>query len=159
MEETSTVPLRHHSALPVWKGKHLTEHPLSTIEQEKDMSTYQTHVDDRPAVRTQRNRRATDHGQLRSARPGRLDRSIQQVPAPAQAPSDPYKIAQPAAEVVGIRLLAVLTVAMFVTSIIGLTIFSKGGYSTTAIVSGVIGMLSAILGFIVGFHNAYRATR
>jgi hypothetical protein len=159
MEETSTVPLRHHSALPVWKGKHLTEHPLSTIEQEKDMSTYQTHVDDRPTVHTQRNRRATDHGQLRSARPGRLDRSIQQVPAPAQAPSDPYKIAQPAAEVVGIRLLAVLTVAMFVTSIIGLTIFSKGGFSTTAIVSGVIGMLSAILGFIVGFHNAYRATR
>ena len=153
------MPLRHHSALPVWKGKHLTEHPLSTIEQEKDMSTYQTHVDDRPTVHTQRNRRATDHGQLRSARPGRLDRSIQQVPAPAQAPSDPYKIAQPAAEVVGIRLLAVLTVAMFVTSIIGLTIFSKGGYSTTAIVSGVIGMLSAILGFIVGFHNAYRATR
>jgi hypothetical protein len=159
MEETGTVPLRHHSALPVWNGKHVTEHPLSTIEKKKDMSTYQTHVDDRPTVHTQRSRRATDHGQLPSARPGRLDRSIQQVPARAQAPSDPYKTAQPAAEVVGIRLLAVLTVAMFVTSIIGLTIFSKGGYSTTAIVSGVIGMLSAILAFIVGFHNAYRATR
>jgi len=141
--------------------RHLAEQRLPTIEKKKDMSTYQTQVDDRPTVQTQRNRSATDHGQLRSARPGRLDRSIQQVPAPSQPSSDPSsdpKNAQSAAEVVGIRLLAVLTVALFVTSIIGLTIFSQGGYSTTAIVSGVIGMLSAILGFIVGFHNAYRAT-
>lgn len=126
------------------------------------MSTYQTYVDGGPTVHTQRTRRATDRGQLRSARPGRLDRSIQHVPAPSQPSSDPStdgrKTAQSAAEVAGIRLLAVLAVAMFVTSIIGLTIFSQGGYSTTAIVSGVIGMLSAILGFIVGFHNAYRAT-
>ena len=127
------------------------------------MSTYPTHIDSGPAVRTLRSRRATDLGQLRSARLDHLDRLTQHVPAPAQAPpSDPPtngpKTAQSAAEVVGIRLLAVLTVAMFVTSIIGLTIFSQGGYSTTAIVSGVIGMLSAILGFIVGFHNAYRAT-
>jgi hypothetical protein len=126
------------------------------------MSTYQTHVDGGPTVRAQRNLRATDFGQLRSARPGRLDRSIQHVPAPSRPSSDPStngrKIAQSAAEVVGIRLLAVLTVALFVTSIIGLTVFSQGGNSTTAIVSGVIGISSALLGFIVGFHNAYRAT-
>jgi hypothetical protein len=126
------------------------------------MSTYPTHIDSGPMVRALGSRRATDLGQLRSARLDHLDHFIQHVPAPAQEPSDPStngpKTAQSAAEVVGIRLLAVLTVAMFVTSIIGLTIFSPGGYSTTAIVSGVIGMLSAILGFIVGFHNAYRAT-
>ena len=109
-----------------------------------------------------RSRRATDLNQLRSVRLDQLDHVIQHVPATAQAPSDTStkrpKIAQSAAELVGIRLLVVLTVALFVTSIIGLTVFSQGGYSTTAVVSGVIGMLSAILGFIVGFHNAYRAT-
>jgi hypothetical protein len=142
--------------------RHLAEQRLPTIEKKKDMSTYQTHVDDRPTVHTQRNLRATDHGQLRSARPGRLDRSIQHVPAPLQPSSDPStngrKTAQSAAEVVGIRLLAILTVALFVTSIIGLTVFSQDGNSTTAIASGVIGISSALLGFIVGFHNAYRAT-
>jgi hypothetical protein len=126
------------------------------------MSTYRTHIDSGPTMRAVRSGRATDLGQLRSARLDHLDHFIQHVPAPAQEPSDPStngpKTAQSAAEVVGIRLLAVLTVGMFVTSITGLTIFSPGGYSTTAIVSGVIGMLSAILGFIVGFHNAYRAT-
>ena len=126
------------------------------------MSTYPTHIDSGPTARALRSRRATDPAQLWSARLDHLGAFIQHVPAPAHAPSDPStdgpKTAQLAAEVVGIRLLAVLTVAMFVTSIIGLTVFSQGGYSTTAVVSGVIGMLSAILGFIVGFHNAYRAT-
>src|SRR5829696_9517460 len=95
------------------------------------MSTYRTHIDSGPTVRAVRSGRATDLGQLRSARLDHLDRFIQHVPAPAQAPSDPStngpKTAQSTAEVVGIRLLAVLTVAMFVTSIIGLTISVRAG--------------------------------
>src|SRR5215204_157353 len=142
--------------------RRLAEHRLPTIEQEKDMSTYQTHVEGGPALLAQRNLIATDLGQLRSARPGRLDRCIQHAPAPSRPSSNPStngrKTAQSAAEVVGIRLLAILTVALFVTSIIGLIVFSRDGNSTTAIVSGVIGISSALLGFIVGFHNAYRAT-
>jgi hypothetical protein len=126
------------------------------------MSTYRTHLDGRPRVSTQRNRRATGIDELRSDRSSRLDRSITHGRAPAQPPSDRStngdKNAQSAAEVVGIRLLAVLTVALFVTSIIGLTVFSHDGNSTTAIVSGAIGISSALLGFIVAFHNAYRAT-
>ena len=126
------------------------------------MSTYRTHVDERPPVHTPRNRRATDLGQLRPDRSVRIDRSIYDAPAPAQPLSDVStdgrENAQSAAEVVGVRLLALLTVALFVTSIIGLTVFSQDGNSTTAIVFGVIGISSAILGFIVGFHNAYRAT-
>ena len=126
------------------------------------MSAYQTHVEGRPPVQTRRNRRATDLGQLRSDRSRRLDRSILDVPAPAQRLSDVStdgrENAQSAAEVVGVRLLALFTLALFVTSIIGLTVFSQDGNSTTAIVFGVIGISSAILGFIVGFHNAYRAT-
>src|SRR5215213_10716992 len=79
---------------------------LPTIEKEIEMSTYPTHIDSGPTVRTLRSRRATDLGQLRSARLDHNDRLTQHVPAPAQAPSDPStngpKTAQSAAEVVGI---------------------------------------------------------
>ena len=126
------------------------------------MSTYRTHVDGRPPLQTQRNRRETDLDQLRSDHSRPLDRSIRRVPAPAQPPSyfstNTHNNAQSTAEVVGIRLLTVLTVALFATSIIGLTVVSQDRNSTIAIVSGVIGISSALLGFIIGFHNAYRAT-
>jgi hypothetical protein len=160
MMENRIKPL--WSETPARQTRRLAEHRLPTIEKEKDMSTYRTPVDGRPPVHTQRNRRATDLARLRSDRSGRIDRSIQDLPAPAQPPSDlstnGRENLQSAAEVVGVRLLAVLTVALFVTSIIGLTVFSQDGNSTTAIVFGVIGISSALLGFIVGLHNAYRAT-
>jgi hypothetical protein len=126
------------------------------------MITYRNLIDDRPPAPIQRDGTATHFDDFRSDHSRRPDHSRQYVPGPAQPPSNPStngrKNAQPAAEVVGIRLLAVFTVALFVTSIIGLTVFSQDGNSTTAIVSGVIGISSALLGFIVAFHNAYRAT-
>jgi hypothetical protein len=135
---------------------------LATIEKRDDMITYRNLIDGGPPVHPRRNGKATRFDDLWSDRSRRPDHSGQYVSAPAQPPSNPStngpKNAQSAAEVVGIRLLAVFTVALFVASIIGLTVFSQDGNSTTAIVSGVIGISSALLGFIVAFHNAYRAT-
>jgi hypothetical protein len=145
-------------------GKHVASPSIDTSESKRrrNMSTYRTHVDGRPPLHTQRKRRETDLDQLRSDHSRRLDPSIRRVPAPAQPPShfstNTHNNAQSTAEVVGIRLLTVLAVALFVTSIIGLTVVSQDRNSTTAIVSGVIGISSALLGFIIGFHSAYRAT-
>lgn len=50
------------------------------------------------------------------------------------------------------RLLAVLVVAMVVTSIAGLTVF--GDHSNVG--AGVIGMFAAVLGLIYGFLTAYQ---
>jgi hypothetical protein len=128
------------------------------------MITYRTHIADRPTLHTERNAKATDVGELRSDRLRRFDRSSQYIPAPAptRPPSDPStsggERVQSAAEVVAVRVLALITVVLFVTSIVGLTVFSQDGNSTTAIVSGVIGICSAVLGFIVGFNKAYRAS-
>ena len=128
------------------------------------MSTYRTHIDSRPMVHTERNAKAIDFGELRSDRSRRLDHSREYIPAPAptRPPSDPPtsggERVQSRAEVVAVRLLAVITVTLFATSIVGLTVFSEDGNSTTAIVSGVIGTCSAVLGFLVGFNKADRAS-
>jgi hypothetical protein len=126
------------------------------------MITYQNLVDDSPPLHTQRSGKATHFDDLRSGRSGLPEQASQYGPMPARLPSDPsangQKNAQSAAEVVAVRFLAVLTVVLFAISMIGLTIISQDGNSTTAIVSGAVGISSAPLGFIVAFHNAYRAT-
>jgi hypothetical protein len=126
------------------------------------MITYRNLVDDRPPLDTQLSGKATHFDDVRSDRSRLADHASHYVPMPARPPSDPsangHKNAQSAAEVVAVRFLAVLTVALFAISMIGLTIISQDGNSTTAIVSGAVGISSAPLGFIVAFHNAYRAT-
>jgi hypothetical protein len=48
---------------------------------------------------------------------------------------------------------------MVVIAILGLTVFDRqGGYSTTAIVSVVIGNSAAVVGLILGFLKAYLAS-
>jgi hypothetical protein len=56
------------------------------------------------------------------------------------------------------RLLAVLVVAMVVTSILGFTLFGRQeGTSATALVSLAIGGAAAVLGLIFGFREAHQA--
>ena len=58
------------------------------------------------------------------------------------------------------RLLAVLVVAMIVTSILGFTLFDRqGGNSATALVSLAIGGAAAVLGLIFGFREAHQASQ
>ena len=57
------------------------------------------------------------------------------------------------------RLLAVLTVAMVVSSILGFTLFDRqGGNSATALVSLTIGGVAAALGLITGFREAHQVS-
>ena len=63
---------------------------------------------------------------------------------------------RPTAGVVTARLLAVLVVAMVITSIVGFIAFDRqGGNSAMAVVSLAIGGASAILGLLLGFLKAY----
>jgi fumarate reductase subunit D len=53
------------------------------------------------------------------------------------------------------RLLAVLVVALVVTSVLGFTLFDRQeGTSATALVSLAIGGVAAVLGLIFGFREA-----
>ena len=61
-----------------------------------------------------------------------------------------------AADVVA-RLLAVLVVAMVLTSIVGLTVVGDRN-TTAAVVAGVIGMSSAVLGLLFGYLKAYQVS-
>jgi hypothetical protein len=98
-----------------------------------------------------------------------LDHSSQHLPTSASTlPSlenssqeweEAESAADAAAGVVVTRLLAVLVVAMTVTSILGFTLFDRqGGYSATAIVSLAIGGSAAALGLILGFREAHQAS-
>jgi hypothetical protein len=60
--------------------------------------------------------------------------------------------------VVAAPLLAVLVVALAVTSIVGLTIFGDHGNTPVAILAGAIGMSSAVLGLLFGFMKAYQSS-
>jgi hypothetical protein len=63
------------------------------------------------------------------------------------------------AGVVLTRLLAVLVVAMVVTSILGFTVFDRQvGNSTTAVASLAISSSAAVLGLVLGFVKAYQTT-
>jgi hypothetical protein len=55
--------------------------------------------------------------------------------------------------------LAVLVVAMVVTSILGFTVFDRQvGNSTTAVASLAISSSAAVLGLVLGFVKAYQTT-
>lgn len=63
------------------------------------------------------------------------------------------------AGVVVSRLLAVLVVAIVVTSILGFILFDRqGGNSATALASLAIGGSAAVLGLILGFREAHQAS-
>jgi hypothetical protein len=67
--------------------------------------------------------------------------------------------ARSAAGVIVTRLLAVLVVAMVLTSILGFTLFDRqGGNSATALASLAIGGSAAALGLILGFREAHQAS-
>jgi hypothetical protein len=129
------------------------------------MSIYLDHpVDGRPAVHAGGNQRARDISKLRSDVSRRLDRSNRSV-ATSQStrpPSDLFtrerERARSATEVVAAPLLAVLVVALAVTSIVGLTIFGDHGNAPAAVVAGAIGMSSAVLGLLFGFMKAYQSS-
>jgi hypothetical protein len=93
----------------------------------------------------------------------RLDRYPRSVPAfqsirPASNLSTrERKTARSAPEVVGAGLLGLLMVVLAVTSIVGLTIFGDHG-NAGAVIPGVIGMSSAVLGLVFGFVKAYQSS-
>jgi hypothetical protein len=61
--------------------------------------------------------------------------------------------------VIAARFLAVLVVAMVITSIFGFTAFDRqGGNSAAAIASLAMGAASAVLGLSFGFLKAYQAS-
>jgi hypothetical protein len=94
-----------------------------------------------------------------------LDHTSQHIPTSASAPpsfdnsTGGREKAGSAAAVVITRLLAVLVVAMFVTSILGFTLFDRqGGNSATALASLAIGGSAAVLGLILGLREAHQAS-
>jgi hypothetical protein len=57
------------------------------------------------------------------------------------------------------RLMAVLVVAMVITSIVGFIVFDRqGGNSAAAVASLAIGGSAAVLGLLFGFLKAYQAS-
>lgn len=109
--------------------------------------------------------RPTEFDQWQRVVSDRLDHSSHQLPTSASAePSLDESTrgrekAQSTAGVIITRLLAVLTVAMVVTSILGLTLFDRqGGNSATALMSLAIGGVAAVLGLITGFREAHQVS-
>jgi hypothetical protein len=112
-----------------------------------------------------RDGRPTDIAELRTDISPRLDHSSQHIPISASTrPSlDDFtqrrEEARSAAGVVAARLLAVLVVAMVITSILGFTAFDRQeGNSAAAIASLAIGAASAVLGLSFGFLKAYQVS-
>jgi hypothetical protein len=104
-----------------------------------------------------------DFGESRTDISPRLDHSSQHLRTSVSTRSSPddstkeREKAQSTAGVIAARLLAVLVVAMVITSIVGLTAFDRqGGNSATAIASLAIGSVAALLGFSWGFLKAYQ---
>lgn len=94
-----------------------------------------------------------------------LDHASQHVPTSAWTPPSfddstrGQEKAGSAAGVVVTRLLAVLVVAVVVTSLLGFTLFDRqGGNSATALASLAIGGSAAVLGLILGFREAHQAS-
>ncbi|MFL6046081.1 MAG: hypothetical protein ACJ72M_13290 [Propionibacteriaceae bacterium] len=115
---------------------------------------------DAPTQLTGRDSPPTDLGE--SPTDIALDRASQQIPTPTSTPpSESTQVRERArsAGVVVTRLLAVLVVVMFVTSILGFTLLERhGGSSATAIGSLAIGGSAAVLGLIFGFLEAHEAS-
>jgi hypothetical protein len=117
-----------------------------------------THLDDRDSQQT-------DTGESQTDISDRLDHSSHHIPTSASA--RPYldestrgrKKARSTAGVIITHLLALLVVAMVITSILGFTLFDRqGGNSATALVSLAIGGAAAALGVIFGFREAHQAS-
>ena len=128
------------------------------------MTIYRTPIDDRPAVHAGGNQKATDFNELRADPSRRLDHSNRSVPtSPSTRPqSDLFtrkrEKTTSAAEVVAGHILAVLLVALAVTSIVALKVFGDDGNASAALVASALGMSSAALGLIFGFMKAYQSS-
>jgi hypothetical protein len=68
------------------------------------------------------------------------------------------KTAKPAPKVAAARLLAVLVVALTLTSIVGLTVFGDHGNAPASVLAGVVGMFTAVFGLLYGFLKAYQSS-
>jgi hypothetical protein len=92
----------------------------------------------------------------------RLDRyprsapTFQSIRPASDLPTRERKTARSAPKVVAARLLAVLVVALVVTSIVGLTAF--GDHASASVLAGVAGMFSAVFGLLFGFVKAYQSS-
>ena len=128
------------------------------------MTIYRTPTNGRPAVRAGGNQKATGFSELRADLPRRLDRSNRSVPtSPSTRPQSDLSTrerekATSAAEVVAARILAVLLVALAVTSIVGLKVFGDADNASAALVAGALGMSSAASGLLFGFMKAYQSS-
>ena len=128
------------------------------------MNIYRTPVDVRPAVHASGNQRATDFSELRADLSRRVDRPNRSVfTSPSTRPQSDLSTqerekAMSVAEVVAARILAVLLVALAVTSIVALKVFGDHGNASAALVAGAFGMSSATLGLIFGFMKAYQSS-
>ena len=115
---------------------------------------------DAPTHLIGRDRPATDFGE--SATDIAPDPASLHIPTSISSPPpDSSQVWEKAgsAGVVLTRLLAVLVVAMVVTSILGFTLLDRqGGNSATAIGSLVIGGSAAVLGLSFGFIKAHQAS-
>ena len=107
----------------------------------------------------------TYFGESRTGLLDRLDQSSHHLPTSASTRPSLHestrgrkKVGSTAAVIIT-RLLAVLVVAMVVTSILGFTLFGgQEGTSATALVSLAIGGAAAVLGLIFGFREAHQAS-
>jgi hypothetical protein len=110
-----------------------------------------------------RDGRPTYFGESRTGLSDRLDQSSHHLPTSASThpPLDESTRGRKkvGSGVIISRLLAVLVVAMVVTSILGFTLFDRQeGTSGTALMSLAIGGAAAVLGLIFGFREAHQAS-
>ena len=121
-------------------------------------------MEDRTDVRLHdRDGRPTYFGESRTGISDRLDQSSHHLPTSASThpPLDESTRGRKkvGSGVIISRLLAVLVVAMVVTSILGFTLFDRQeGTSATELLSMAIGGAAAVLGLIFGFREAHQAS-
>jgi hypothetical protein len=122
-------------------------------------------MEDRTDVRLHdRDGRPTYFGESRTGISDRLDRSSHLPTSASTQPSldestPGRRTVGSTAGVIITRLLAVLVVGMFVTSILGFTLFDRQeGTSATELLSMAIGGAAAVLGLIFGFREAHQAS-
>jgi hypothetical protein len=101
----------------------------------------------------------------RSDHSSRPDGSTKPVaPSPSTEPGTDRPAHQPtegqlAVEVIAARVLTVASVAMVMIALYGFTLLDRSdGNSVAVVVSGAFGISAAVIGLVVGFINAHRAT-
>ena len=93
------------------------------------------------------------NGSTRFIAPSRSTRPTTDLAAPERTEG------QSAVEVIAARVLTVAVVALTVIALLGFTLVDRqGGDSTVIVVSGVFGISAGVIGLVVGFINAHRAT-